>query len=97
MKKTIKLSESDLHRVIKESVKRYINEGLGEQRNAYEELVKAIENMMNILNSEFVPNEDQEASDVYTALETALDKTRHFFQHPEFSPGMVWDGAPSGY
>ena len=97
MKKTIRLSENDLHRVIKESVKRAINEGLGEQRNAYDELVKAIENMMNILNSEFVPNEDQETNEVYTALETALDKTRNFFQHPEFSPRMVWDGAPSGY
>ena len=97
MKKTIRLSENDLHRVIKESIKRYINEGLSEQRNAYEELVKSIENMMSILNSEFVPNEDQEVNDAYTALETALDKTRHLFQHPEFSPRMVWDGAPSGY
>ena len=89
MKRTIRLTESDLHRVISESVKRILKESNSE-RAAYEALSQAIDDMQMVLATEY---DDPEATDLYDLLMQVEEKMTSFFQHPELSPRMKWEGS----
>lgn len=98
MKRSIRLTESDLHRVIRESVKRVINEtDYSRIRPAYDKLMAAIDEFVERVKNEYDVNYDDEARDMINTLDKAAELAESFFQHPEFSPRMVWDGAPEGY
>lgn len=52
-KKLIKLTESDLHRIIKESVNKVVNET--KNGTTYEELERVHNILSDIMNSDFIP------------------------------------------
>jgi hypothetical protein len=82
MKKAIRLTEGDLHRIIKESVNNVLKEGkLG---TAYGNLEKASELLSDIMNSSFIPFASPHPSSTekelkMTIIEAArmIDKARY--------------------
>ena len=87
MKRKIRLTESDLHRVIKESVNKVLNED-NSRLSSYEKLENAYELLTSIMNSSFIPFSSPSPSDSEkelrkTIIEAArlINKSIHLCNH----------------
>ena len=92
MKRTIELRESELKRMIGESVKRVINENI--LRTPFYKLEHVINEFLEILETEYNVNDGSEVQDAYEALKNAIDKVENLVLHPEGSNGQkIWDNV----
>ena len=62
MKRRIRLTESDLHRIVKKSVNRVLNEGLWNaiERDKYQ----AYDMFVNFIKNYYAPNDDNKAYEI---------------------------------
>ena len=93
-KNRIRLTESDLHNIIKESVKRVLNEeGYAEIKKIYYPLMDNIESFIDCLYDEgYAGDGCVEGNKLVEKLKSTSDNIFDFFLHPEGTNGKrVWD------
>ena len=84
----IRLTESQLHNVIKESVKRVLNEQMSDLKEAYYKLNNAINGFVDVLESNYVNGE------LVQKLKTVQDDVTDFWRHPDMGGNkMAWDSV----
>ena len=84
----IRLTESQLHNVIKESVKRVLNEQMFDLKEPYYKLNNAINGFVDVLESNYVNDE------LVQKLKTIQDDVTDFCRHPDMSGNkMAWDSV----
>ena len=90
MKRTIRLKESELKRMISESVRRVLNEQMSDLKEPYYKLNNAINGFVDVLESNYVNNE------LVQKLKTIQDDVTDFCRHPDVGGNkMAWD--PVGF
>lgn len=84
MKKTVRLTEQNLHRIIKESVNRILSEG-HETGSAKRELEDAINNTLGVLHTyneeDFEALTKQELDQLYEFLSMVKDKISQSYEY----------------
>ena len=84
----IRLTESQLHNVIKESVKRVLNEQMSDLKEPYYKLNNAINGFVDVLESNYVNDE------LVQKLKTIQDDVTDFCRHPDMGGNkMAWDSV----
>ena len=84
----IGLTESQLHKVIKESVKRVLNEQMSDLKEPYYKLNNAINGFIDVLESNYVNDE------LVQKLKTIQYDVRDFCRHPDVGGNkMAWDSV----
>lgn len=94
MKQTIKLRESELRRMISESVKRVLNEGqYDEIKKVYYQLINNIEELIDCLyDNGYVGDGCPEGNEFVDKLESTKRDIVDFFRHPDVGgSARVWD------
>lgn len=90
-KNRIKLTESQLHGIIKKSVKNVLNESMYELKVPFEKAVNGIDEFLNALDENGYM-EDEEAKKLYEKLMNAIFAIKNFCRHPEGNGRqMSWD------
>lgn len=90
-KNRIKLTESQLHGIIKKSVKNVLNESMYELKVPFEKAVNGIDEFLNALDENGYM-EDEEAKKLYKTLMNAIFAIKNFCRHPEGNGRqMSWD------
>ena len=84
-------NENTIRKSLKESLRRLLRESDSEERIAYENLKKAIEDMQNILSTEY---DGPDATNCYELLMHVEDELREFFSD-EDTGKLKW--LPAGY
>lgn len=87
------INENTIRKSLKESIRRLLRESDSEERIAFENLVKAIEDMQNILSTEY---DDPDATNCYELLMNVEDELRDFFSD-EDTGKLKWLPVGSGY
>lgn len=87
------INENTIRKSLKESIRRLLRESDSEERIAFENLVKAIEDMQNILSTEY---DGPDAADCYELLMNVEDKLRDFFSDEETGK-LKWLPAGDGW
>ena len=91
-KKLIRLTESDLHRIVKESVNKVLNEGESSVRDSYYKLMQAIDDFEEAVEYEY--NIGGEIKEMLDVLENARGKIDSWTAHPESIHGeRKWDSV----
>ena len=94
----IRLKESQPHNVIRESVKRVLNERLEykNEKEAFYAFQDATDKMLEVLEKErYVGEGCDEGNELFDKLVETLSDLRCFFSHPDFGgPYMVWSALP---
>lgn len=98
-KNKVRLTESDLHNIVKESVKRVLNEGgYAKIKKLYYQLMDSIDSFIDCLYDEGYAGDEVcvEGNELVEKLKSTWDYIHSFFAHPEGTRGQrVWD--PLGY
>ena len=90
-KSRIRLTESQLHRIIKKSVKNVLNESMYELKVPFEKAVNGIDEFLDALEENGYM-EDEEAKKLYETLMNAIFAIKDFCRHPEGDGAqMSWD------
>ena len=90
-KNRIKLTESQLHGIIKKSVKNVLNESMYELKVPFEKAVNGIDEFLDALDENGYM-EDERAKKLYKTLMNAIFAIRAFCRHPEGNGRqMSWD------
>ena len=95
-KKTIRLAESDLHRILKESVNKVLNEGqYGEIKKVYYQLINNIEELIDLLyDNGYAGDGCPKGNEFVEKLESARSCIFSFFAHPDVGGDKrVWDNV----
>jgi len=91
--KKIRLNEDTIRKSVRESIRKLLRESDNEERIAYENLIKAIEDMQNILSTEY---DDPKATDCYELLMNVEDELRRFFSDDDIGK-LKWEPVGYGY
>ena len=83
----IRLTESQLHNVIKESVKRVLNEQMSDLKEPYYKLNNAINDFVDVLESNYVNSE------LVQKLKTIQDDVTDFCRHPDMGGNRTYQGS----
>ena len=84
----IRLTESQLHNVIKESVKRVLNEQMSDLKEPYYKLNNAINGFIDVLESNYVNGE------LVQKLKNIQYDVTDFCRHPDMGRNkMAWDSV----
>lgn len=90
MKRTIRLKETELKRMISESVRRVLNEQMSDLKEPYYKLNNAINDFVDVLETNYVNGE------LVQKLKTIQDDVTDFCRHPDVGGNkMAWD--PVGF
>lgn len=90
-KNRIRLTESQLHGIIKKSVKNVLNESMYELKVPFEKAVNGIDEFLNALDENGYM-ENEEAKKLYETLMNAIFAIKNFCRHPEGNGRqMSWD------
>ena len=94
MKRITRLTESDLHRIVKESVKRVLKESQYSIQEPYYTLMDAINKFEEVFENEY-DTTDGTNNEVIASLEAARKKIDDFVRHPEGRNGSIkiWDNV----
>ena len=88
MKRTIRLKETELKRMISESVRRVLNEQMSDLKEPYYKLNNAINDFVDVLESNYVNSE------LVQKLKTIQDDVTDFCRHPDMGGNkMAWDSV----
>lgn len=87
------INENTIRKSLKESIRRLLRESDSEERIAYENLIKAIDDMQNILSTEY---DDPNATNCYELLMNVEDELRRFFSD-EDTGKLKWQSVGYGY
>ncbi len=85
------INENTIRKSLKESLRRLLRESDREEQIAFENLIKAIEEMQNILSTEY---DDPDATNCYELLMNVENELRNFFSD-EDTGKLKW--LPAGY
>ena len=84
----IKLTELQLHNVIRESVKKVLKESMSDIREPYYNLYNAIDNFLEVLQSNYVNDE------LVQKLQSLQEDITDFCRHPDVGGNkMAWDSV----
>lgn len=95
-KKTIRLAESDLHRIVKESVNIVLNEGrYDEIKKVYYQLINNIEELIDRLyDNGYAGDGCLEGNEFVEKLKSTRRYIVKFFAHPDVGgAARVWDNV----
>ena len=91
MKRITRLTESDLHRIVKESVKRVLKESQYSIQEPYYTLMDAINKFEEAFENDY-DTTDEPNNEVIASLEAARKKIDDFVRHPEGNGNTkMWD------
>lgn len=96
MKRTIKLTENELRKMVAESVKRVLNEGrYGEIKKVYHQLMDNIDTLVDYLHSEgYVGDGCIEGNNLVEKLLSTRDDIHTFFAQADVGGNKkVWDSV----
>ena len=93
MKRITRLTESDLHRIVKESVKRVLKESQYSIQEPYYTLMDAINKFEEAFENDY-DTTDGANNEVIASLEAARKKIDDFVRHPEGNGNTkMWDNV----